>query len=80
MFFLLNTVSYAAMALPFMIDEETAFRNSKPFLDMQKKERRNRLMAGIYQTMRSGRILPMFSPDHRIQPLNLLQVDDAAAV
>jgi len=76
MFFLLNTVSYAAMTLPFLINEEIAFRTSKTFLDMQKQERQNRFKTIIYQTMHLGRILPMFSPDHHIQPPKSLQVND----
>ena len=74
---LFNTVSYAAMALPFMAEEEKIFLNSDEFKKMKKQESKTRLMAVIYQTMRSGRILPMFSPGHRIQPP---KVDDAAAV
>lgn len=74
---LLLTVSYAAMTLPFMAEEETTFLNSDQFKKMKKKESKARLMAVIYQTMRSGRILPMFSPGHRIQPP---KVADAAAV
>jgi hypothetical protein len=65
---LLNTVSYAAMALPFMAQEEIIFRNSKEFLDAQKKERQQRLMGNIFRIMRSGKPLPMFAPEHRIQP------------
>ena len=74
---LLNTVSYAAMALPFMAEEEKIFLNSDEFKKMKEQESKARLMAVISQTMRSGRILPMFSPDHHIQPP---KVADAAAV
>jgi hypothetical protein len=35
---------------------------------MKKVSSRNRMMAAIYQTMRSGKRLPIFAPDHRIQP------------
>ena len=74
---LLNTVSYAAMAIPFMAEEEITFLSSEEFRKMKKQESKARLMAVIHQTMRSGRILPMFSPGHRIQPP---KVTDAAAV
>ena len=74
---LLNTVSYAAMALPFMAEEEITFLNSEEFRKMKEQESKARLMAVIHQTMCSGRILPMFSPGHRIQPP---KVTDAAAV
>lgn len=74
---LVNTVSYAAMALPFMAEEEKIFLNSDEFKKMKKQESKARLMAVIHQTMRSGRILPMFSPGHRIQPP---KVADVAAV
>ena len=74
---LLLTVSYAAMTLPFMAEEETTFLNSDEFQKMKKQESKARLMAVIYQTMHSGHILPMFSPDHHIQPL---KVDDVTAV
>lgn len=78
MLFLLNSVSYAAMTLPFMIDSETAFQNSKEFLKMKKQVSKRRLMDVIYQTMRSGKRLPMFAPDHRIQPLKLEKADASA--
>lgn len=65
------------MALPFMAEEEKLFLNSEEFKKMKKQESKARLMAVIHQTMRSGRILSMFSPGHRIQPP---KVDDAAAV
>ena len=74
---LLLTVSYAAMTLPFMAEEEKTFLNSEEFKTMKKQESKARLMAVIHQTMRSGRILPMFSPGHHIQPP---KVADAAAV
>ena len=74
---LLLTVSYAAMALPFMAEEERLFLNSDEFRKMKKQESKARLMAVIHQTMRSGHILPMFSPGHRIQPP---KVADAAGV
>ena len=56
------------MTLPFMAEEEKIFLNSDEFKKMKKQESKARLMAVIHQTMRSGRILPMFSPGHRIQP------------
>lgn len=56
------------MTLPFMAEEEKIFLNSDEFKEMKKQEWKARLMAVIFQTMRSGRILPMFSPGHRIQP------------
>ena len=65
------------MALPFMAEEEKIFLNSDKFKKMKKQEFKARLMAVIHQTMRSGRILPMFSPGHRIQPP---KVADATAV
>jgi hypothetical protein len=74
---LLNTVSYAAMALPSMAEKEKIFLNSEEFKKMKKLESKARLMAVIHQTMRSGYILPMFSPDHHIQPP---KVADVAAV
>lgn len=74
---LLLTVSYAAMTLPFMAEEEKIFLNSSEFKKMKKQESKARLMAVIHQTMRSDRILPMFSPGHRIQPT---KVDNATAV
>ena len=74
MLFLLNTVSYAAMTLPSMIDSETAFQKSEIYLNMQKQISKRRLMDVIHQTMRSGRILPIFSPNHRIQPLKVADV------
>ena len=77
MLFLMNTVSYTAMTLPSMIDSETAFQKSEIYLNMQKQISKRRLMDVIHQTMRSGRILPMFSPNHRIQPP---KVADVAAV
>lgn len=76
-YMLLNTVSHAAMALPSMAEEKKIFLNSKEFLQMKARESKNRLMAVIHQTMRSGKRLPMFSPEHRIQPP---KVADAAAV
>lgn len=71
---LLLTVSYAAMALPFMAEEERLFLNSDEFRKMKKQESKARLMAVIHQTMLSGRILPMFSPGHRIQPPKVVDV------
>ncbi len=68
MSFLLNTSSYRALMLPQMIEEETKFQNSEEFQKMKKVSSRNRMMAAIYQTMRSGKRLPIFAPDHRIQP------------
>ena len=56
------------MALSFMAEEEKIFLNSDEFKKMKKQESKARLMAVIHQTMRSGRILPKFSPGHRIQP------------
>lgn len=77
LYMLLNTVSYAAMTLPFMAEEEKIFLNSDGFKKMKKQESKARLMAVIHQTMCFGRILPMFSPEHRIQPP---KVDDAATL
>lgn len=74
---LLLTVSYAAMTLPFMAEEEKLFLNSDEFQKMKKQESKARLMAVIHQTMRSGRILPMFTSGHRIQPP---KVDNATAI
>lgn len=71
---LLLTVSYAAMTLPFMAEEEKIFLNSEEFKKMKKQESKARLMDVIYQTKRSGRILPMFSPGHRIQPPKVADV------
>lgn len=68
MLFLMNTVSYAAMTLPAMIESETAFQKSKEFLEFKKKISKRRLMDVIHQTMRSGKPLPMFAPHHMIQP------------
>ena len=67
--FLLNTVSYPVMMLPSMIEEETSFQNSKDFLKMKKKASKDRVMGVIYQTLHSGKRLPIFAPDHRIRPL-----------
>ena len=74
---LLNTVSYAAMALPFMAEEEKIFLNSDEFKKMKAQESKARLMAVISQTMRSGKRLSMFAPGHRIQPPKVV---DAAAL
>lgn len=68
MVFLLNTVSYRVMMLPQMLEEEQKFLNSKEFLEMKARDMKNRSMGVIFQTMRSGRILPMFALHHRIQP------------
>ena len=76
--YLLNTVSYTVMMLPSMIEEETSFQNSKDFLKMKKKASKDRVMDVIYQTMRSGKRLPMFALDHRIQPLKLEKADASA--
>ena len=65
------------MTLPFMAEEEKIFLNSDEFKKMKKQESEARLMAVIHQTMRSGRILSMFSPGHHIQPP---KVADAAPV
>ena len=75
MIFLLNTVSYHVMMLPQMLEEEQKFLNSKEFLEMKARDMKNRLMDVIFQTMRSGHILPMFAPHHMIQPPK--QVKDA---
>jgi hypothetical protein len=75
MFYLLNTVSYAAMTLSSMIDEEKAYLSSPEYLKMQKKEQQQHMMADIYQTMRTGKRLPMFAPHHKIRPLSEEKVD-----
>ena len=56
------------MMLPQMLEEEQKFLNSKEFLEMKARDMKNRLMGVIFQTMRSGHILPMFAPHHMIQP------------
>lgn len=68
MLHLLNTVSYQVLMLPSMIDEEAKFRKTPEFLSMQLKASKNALMGVIFQTMRSGKRLPMFAPHHCIQP------------
>jgi hypothetical protein len=71
-YMLLNTVSYAAMILPSLMDEEVAVWNSEDYLRARKRDSKNRMMAGIYQTVRSGKRLPMFLPEDRIQPRPLI--------
>lgn len=66
--FYLNTVSYRAMTLPGMIDAETAFQKTEEFQKMKIRQSKNRMMAAIYQTMRSGKRLPIFADDHYIRP------------
>ena len=65
---LLATVSYPAMSLLSLMEEERNFLNSKEYLDMKTAMEKRRLMDVIFQTMRTGKRLPMFAPHHRIQP------------
>jgi len=78
MFYFLNTVSYRVLMLPQMLQEEAAFMASEEFQKMKKEQHKRTLMAAIFQTMRSGKRLPMFASHHRIQPRPLLiEVPDA---
>lgn len=65
---LLMSVSYAAMTLPFMIEEEQKFYSSEDYLKMKKHQQKMATMAVISQTMRFGKQLAMFSRHHRIRP------------
>jgi len=60
------------MTLPFLVEEERLFLNSDKFKKMKAQESKARLMDAIYQTMRSGKRLPMFAPGDRIQPLKVV--------
>jgi hypothetical protein len=65
---LLNTVSYAAMTLPFIMGQEQEFYQSQNYQKMLTHQRKVATMAVISQTMRSGKQLPMFTFHHRIRP------------
>lgn len=68
MFFLLNTVSYAAMTLVAMIEEERSYYASEDFKKLQARQRRHETLMGIFQQIRTGKKLPMFADHHRIKP------------
>lgn len=66
--YLLNSVSYPAMSLLSLIQEEKDFMNLEEFSTMKRNASRRQTMAVIHQTMRTGKRLPMFAPHHQIQP------------
>jgi uncharacterized protein (DUF2249 family) len=77
MFFFLNTVSYAAMTLRAMMEEEMAYYSSPEFIKVRDRQRRHETLMAIFQQIRSGKKLPMFADHHRIKPQKLV---DAASI
>jgi len=68
MFHFLNTVSYPALMLRGMMEEEMAYYASPEFIKMRDRQRRHQTLMDINFQIRSGKKLPMFADHHRIKP------------